>query len=185
MMETGRRAIAEASRAAEAPTPARPRDRSLPFIGVGVAVIAIGAVIAVVLLANRAPVTYSPDSPQAALQGYLQAFERGDYATSYTYFSEEVRATTSEAEYRTLIQQYGIYDSNPSSRILFDRTTGSGDRVVLHLIVEQSSGGGPFGGGDVYRSSRQIAMVREAAGWRINQALVWVDPGPFPGLVKG
>jgi hypothetical protein len=37
----------------------------------------------------------------------------------------------------------------------------------------------------VYRSSRQISMLREDGEWKIDQALVWVDPGPFPGPVKG
>jgi hypothetical protein len=177
--------VAEAGSLAEAPAARRSPDRSLLYIGLGIVAIAIAAVVAVVLLANRAPASYPAGSPEAAFQGYLQAFERGDYAASYASFSKAIRDSTSESEYRTAVGQYGIYDGVQGSRVLFDRTSGSGDRVVLHLIVEQYSGGGPFGGGEVYRSSRQISMVREDGTWKIDQALVWVDPGPFPGPVKG
>ncbi len=177
--------MAEAGSLAEAPAARRSPDRSLLYIGLGIVAIAIAAVVAVVLLANRAPASYPAGSPEAAFQGYLQAFERGDYAASYTYFSNAIRSSTNETEYRLAVQQYGIYDREQGSRVLFDRSTVNGDRAVLHLVVEQYSGGGPFGGGDVYRGLRQIAMVREGGEWKIDEALVWVDPGPLPGPVKG
>jgi hypothetical protein len=69
-----------------------------------------------------------------------------------------------------------------SRRILFDRTDIDGDRGRVHLTVEEYFGGGPFGGGETYRSPREIRMVREDGSWRIDEPLAGVEPVPVPGI---
>jgi hypothetical protein len=148
---------------------------------VGVAVLALVVVtIAVVLLAPRATTEFPPDSPEAALQGYLRAFDEGDYEAAYAFFSDEIRNDLSLDDYERQIQLYGLpYGEIGSRRVLFDRSSGSGDRIRVHLTVEEFHGGGGLGGGSTYRSAREIWMVRQADGWRIDEPLVWLDPVPL------
>ena len=71
----------------------------------------------------------------------------------------------------------GASGTEPDRTVLFDSSTGTGDRVQLHLIVEEFYGDGLSG--DTYRSPRDVRLVREDGEWRIDQALIWLDPAPI------
>lgn len=159
---------------AEISTP-RSGNRSLILIGAGVVALTIVTVIVVLLVGAREATDFAADSPEGTLQGYLTAYEAGDLDASYAYFSADVRRRMNPEDYRRAVDAHGgAHGTEPARRILFERTTGQGDRVQVHLSVEEFSTDGL--NGNAYRSPRNVRLVREAGQWRIDDALVWLDP---------
>lgn len=152
-------------------------SRELWWIAGGIVALVVVAVASVLLAGSRPAATFDEGTPERALQQYLAAFEAGDYDAAYGYFSTAAQAHASASQYRAVIRDYGSYGM-PNRRVIVDGRSGSGDHVILRLTVEETSGGGL--GTDVYRSPREVAMVREAGSWRIDALLVWLDPGPWP-----
>ncbi len=151
--------------------------RGLWWIGFGIVGLAVLAVVIVLALGTRQARTFDAGTPERALQDYLAAFDAGDYATAYGFFSADARSQTSESEYRAGVPMYGPGYDPSSQRVIFDRRKGSGDHVVLELTIEEMGIGV---GGQVYRSSRQVPMVRQGGSWRIDELLIRLDPGPWP-----
>lgn len=154
-------------------------DRSLLAIGVGIIVLVVVAVIAVVVLGSRDAPAFPADTPEGVVQRHLAAVEDEDYETAWGYFSADVRADLSVEEYRRAARDYGYHGAG-SRRVLFDRSEVDGDRARVWLTVEEYYDGGPFGGGDTYRSTREIALVREGGEWRIDDPLIGLEQMPFP-----
>jgi hypothetical protein len=152
-------------------------DRSLLLIGAGIVVLVVVAVIAVVALGSRAGPTFSADTPEGVVQRYLAAAEDQDHETAWGYLSADVQADMSLEEYRRTARDYGYYGEQ-TRRVLFDRSEVEGDRARVWLTVEEYYGGGPFGGGETYRSERPIALVREDGAWRIDDPLIGLEPMP-------
>ena len=159
---------------------ARGPDRTLAVVAVGiVALVAITAAV-VLLLGSREPAILPADAPEGVVQRHLAAFEDGDFETAHAFFSSEVRAEMDVEAYEQLTRDYGMFPTDTSRRVLFDRTETDGERATVHLTVEEYYGGGPFGGGDTYRSPREIRLVREEGQWRIDEPIVGFEPAPFP-----
>lgn len=152
-------------------------DRSLLVIGVGIVALVVVAVIAVVALGSREAPSFSADTPEGVVQRYLAAVEDEDHETAWAYFSADVQADRSLEEYRRTARDYGYYGEQ-SRRVLFDRSEVDGDRARVWLTVEEYYDGGPFGGGETYRSERQIALVRQDGAWRIDDPLIGLEPMP-------
>ena len=157
---------------------ARP-DRSFLAIGAGIALLVVVAVIAVVVLGSRETPAFSADTPEGVVQRHLAAVEADDLEAAWAYFSSSVRADLSLDAFRRASREYGVHGT-VSRRVLFDRSEVDGDRARVWLTVEEYYGGGPFGGGETYRSSREIALVREDGEWRIDDPLIGLEP--MPGL---
>jgi hypothetical protein len=160
-----------------APPPAA--DRSLLYVGLGIVVLVLAAAAAVLLLGSRSATTFAADTPEGVVQRHLAAYEDDDYDAAWAAFSSEVQDLMPLDEYRRAARDFGSYADTGSRRILFDDVETEGDRARVRLTVEEFYGGGPFGGGDTFRSSREIALVREAGEWRIDDALIGLEPGPF------
>ena len=159
-----------------ASTSAGSGNRTLLFIGLGVVGLAAITIAVVLLAGGRQAAEFDADSPEAALQRYLAAYEEGDLEAAHAYFSADVRERMDLDAYRRAVDSWGIgYERDRS--VLFDSTSGTGDRVELHLIVEEFAGDGLSG--ETYRSPREIRLVREGDEWRIDQPLVWLDPAPI------
>ena len=159
-----------------APVSSGSTNRSLIYVAVAIVVLAATTVAVVLLAGDRESARFDADSPETALQRYLVAYEEGDLETAHAYFSADVRQRMDLDAYRRAVDSWGI-GSEPDRSVLFDRSSGSGDRVELHLIVEQFAGDGLSG--ETYRSPRDIRLVREGGEWRIDEPLVWLDPAPF------
>jgi len=152
--------------------------RGLVAIGVGIGVVAILAVVAVGLSAARDPDQFPADSPQAALQAYLAAFEDEDYEAAYAFFSADVRGQMGLEDFERAATDYHLY-ATQARRVLYDGVETDGDeRATLRLTVEVSSGDVLFA--DRYSYPTEVPMVREDRAWRIDQALVHLDPAPLP-----
>jgi hypothetical protein len=160
-------------------TPAVSSNRSLIFVAVGVVALAIVTIAVVLLAGNRETPEFAHDSPEAALQRYLVAYDAGDLDAAHAHFSADVREQMDRDAYQRAVDSFGV-GTEPDRSVLFDSRSGSGDRVQLHLIVEEFYGDGLSG--DTYRSPRDVRLVREGGEWRIDQPLVWLDPAPIePG----
>jgi hypothetical protein len=152
--------------------------RGLIAIGVGIGAVAILAVVAVGLSAARDPDQFPADSPQAALQAYLQAFDDEDYEAAYASFSADVRGQMSLEDFERAATDYHLY-ATQSRRVLYDGVETDGDeRATLRLTVEVSYGDVLFA--DRYSYPTEVRMVREDGAWRLDQALVHLDPAPVP-----
>lgn len=154
-------------------------NRSLLYVALGVVVLTVVTIAVVLLAGDREAAEFAEDSPEAALQRYLAAYEEGDLDEAHAYFSAAVRRRMDVDAYQRAVDSWGIGFERDRS-VLFDSTSGTGDRIELHLIVEEFSGDGLSG--ETYRSPRDVRLVREGGDWRIDQALVWLDPAPIePG----
>lgn len=160
------------------PTVAPAVDRSLLAIGGGIVALVVVAVIAIVLLGSREAAPFPADTPEGIVQRHLAAVDDEDYEAARGYLSAAVRAEVSLEQYRRAAQDYG-YETGGSRRVLFDRSEVDGDRARVWLTVEEYYDGGPFGGGNTYRSTREISLVREAGEWRIDQPIIGIEPMPF------
>jgi hypothetical protein len=160
----------------ETPFGAMAPTRGLWIIGGGIVALAAVAVVVVLALGNRPAQEFQPGTPERALQEYLAAFDAGDYAAAYGFFSTAARSAASEREYRDVMPAYGDGHDATATRVSYDGRTGSGDRVTLQLTVEQTTGAG----GGTFSYSRSVPMVREGGAWRIDQLLIRLDPGPWP-----
>ena len=155
-------------------------DRSLLAIAGGIAAIVVVAVATVVLLGDRPPASFPPDSPEAAVQGYLAAWQDEELEAAYAYFSADVRSHLPFEQFRQAARDQGGLDfpGGPERRrVTIDRVELEGDRAEVYLSIEYSFDGGILGGG--YRDSRDIHLVREAGAWKIDDALLGLEPGPF------
>jgi len=159
---------------------ARGSDRTLLYVAVGIVLLLAITAAVVLLLGNREPTSLPADSPEGTVQRHLAAFEDGDFEAAHAFFSSEVREGMDVDAYEQLTRDYGMFPTDLSRRVLFDRTETDGDRARVHLTVEEYYGGGPFGGGETYRSPREIRLVREDGEWRIDDPIVGTEPAPFP-----
>jgi hypothetical protein len=158
--------------------PASPApDRSLLAIGAGIVVLVVVAVIAVVALGSREAPSFAADTPGGVVQRHLAAVENEDYETAWGYLSAAVQGDLTIEEYRRAARDYGYYGGQ-SRRVLFDRSEVDGDRARVWLTVEEYYGGGPFSGGETYRSQREIALVREDGAGRTDDPLIGMEPMP-------
>ena len=155
-------------------------DRTLLAIGLGLLGLVVVASLLVVVLGSSEPAQFPDDSPEGTVQRHLDAFAEDELEEAYALFSSDVQQGMSPEQYEQAVRDYGTYASGITRRVLFDRSDVDGEEATVHLTVEEFYGGGPFGGGDTYRSPREIHLVREDGAWRIDEPLVGLEPAPVP-----
>jgi hypothetical protein len=152
-------------------------SRSLLYVGVGVlALVFLGAAV-VMLAEGRQPASFEPGTPQAMMEGYLAAWQDEDYQAAYDFFSDEIKADTSLEQYEQQVRGLGEPFGGSDTAVYIDKAEGDGPQVTLYLTVEQSYGGGI--GSESYRSQREVRMVHQADGWKIDEPLIGVEQFPF------
>lgn len=152
-------------------------SRSLLYIGAGILALLVISVVIVLAIGRTATPDYPADSPEGTLQRYFAAFEEGDYEAAYEYFSERVKEQMSVDDFRRSIDMY--QGATGAQRVLFQGTSGEGDRVRVELVVEYFYDDG-FGGGSSSQP-RDVSMVREDGEWRIDDALAGLEPAMLDG----
>ncbi len=152
-------------------------NRSLLAIVGGVLTLVAVTVVVVLVAGDPKPQEFPPDSAEAAVQGYVGAWNDRDIPTAYAFLSERVRATTSLEDYQRAADEflaYGMPPNGPERRISIGDASSQGDRTVVPVTVEELYGDGL--NQNVSRSMRYLPMVRDADGWRIDELLIWLDP---------
>jgi hypothetical protein len=155
--------------------------RTLAFIVGGIVALVLVSVAVVLLAGARQRQEFAEGSPEAAMQAYLEAWEEGDPATLWAFFSTEVKEEYSFGDYERAVDDYFVYqypDGGPSRSVFIDGVDGSGDRVTVRLTVEEYYGGDGLNTSS-YRSPRAVRMVSEEDGWKLADPLIWLDPAEF------
>ena len=154
--------------------------RTLSFIAGGIVAMVLVSIAVVLLAGARQRQEFADGSPEAAMQAYLEAWEEGDPATLWTFFSTEVTEEYSFEDYERAVDDHFVYqyqDGGPSRSVFIDGVDGSGDRVTVRLTVEEFYGEGL--NTSSYRSPRAVRMVSEEGGWKLADPLIWLDPAEF------
>ena len=156
-------------------TPVAPKaagpSRSLVVVTIALVVLAVVAMVVVILVTRAAPATYPPDSPEAAFQTYLTAFEDPDPAVAYAVLSSRVQAAWPYGQY--VLDRDMVASSQQDMRVWIDSVERNGDRATLHLTIEFRSGLGL--GASTWTDTRDIRMTLEDDGWRVDQRIVGVE----------
>lgn len=164
-----------------AETPATRRVARFPpavvLVGIALVVLVVLALVVAVVLPPR-PATYPAGSPEARFQAFYSAWEARDLDTAYALLSAEVRASITPAEYRRMDDEM-VWVRSQDRRVLLLASEITADRAVLDLRVETFSSGGL--GGQRYSYDQSIRLVREDGEWFIDQGLLGVEPGYYPG----
>lgn len=158
-----------------APVAPKTAGPSRPIVWLTIALVVLAVVaVAVVLLGGRAaPATYPADSPEAAYQAYLAAYDDPDPAVAYAALTQRVRDSWPYDEYLRARDTSG-WQWQQDHRVWIDRVDRSSDRATLHLTIEFSSGTGL--NTSTWTDRREVRMALEDGGWRIDQPLVGFDP---------
>jgi hypothetical protein len=149
--------------------PGLSRRTWLVVVSVAFALVAL-AIQAGLLVTSRQDASYAPDSPEAASQGYLHAWDSGDPDGAYAALSDRARSRVPEREFRDVHR----WPEEESARIWIDDVSGAGEQVTLAVTVESSNPG--FLRSERYRDELRIRMVREDGAWMIDTPLVGYHP---------
>lgn len=146
--------------------PARGGHRVALFATLGAIAVALVAAVALIVMDGRPQVAYPPDSPEAALQRYLDAWDQGDVDRAWSALSTRAQSLL---RYPTF-QSSQAWLGDEAIRVWIDESrSAESDRVVLELTVEHSSDG-PLGP-TRDRLQRRVTLVREGDAWLIDTTL--------------
>jgi hypothetical protein len=154
--------------------------RTLALIASGIIALVLLAVVVVLLAGTRSPQQFAAGSPEAAVQGYLAAWDEGDAEATWAFFSSEVQDSYSFEDYERAIDEYGLYsypEGGPRRSVYIDGVEGGGERLTVQLTVDEYYGDGL--NTSSYRSPRSVRLIREEGAWKIRDPLIWLDPAPF------
>lgn len=144
----------------------RQRTRSGLLLWVLGGLVVVALAVGLLFGASRGPETFRRDSPEAVVQGYIQAVADGRHRQAIGYLSAEAAERCSASALRDAWVP-------PSLTATLDevRTDAGGAEVRVHL--RSVSGPFPFGDGGL-DSVETFTLVREGGGWRIDD-----DPWPL------
>lgn len=122
----------------------------------GLVIVVIATISLIVVLATRQETTQlDSNSPEGAVQQYLQAVSDRDFNAALTYLSEDSKCTVEDFD-RAYIQD--------SLRVGLSETAENEATAVVTVSI-QSSNGDPFGG--TYTEERNFRLVNSDTGWKI------------------
>jgi hypothetical protein len=145
--------------------------RSVLLVGAAIAALVIIALVVAVAL-PRTPVTYPAGSPEAAFQDYYSAWESGDIEAAYRHLSPGVTADLDLSTYRRLDSEQS-WQRQQDRRLVLQGVDVTGERAVLHLRVDEFSGGGL--GGQRSSFERSVRLVRQDGAWLIDEPLAGIE----------
>lgn len=123
-------------------------------LGLVVAAISIGALIAVFAVKDTTP-QLDVTTPEGTLQQYLQSVTARDFDTAITYLAADTKCKIEDFD-----QSY-IQDS---IRISLSDSTITGVSASIKVSIENSNGD-PFGG--TYTESQAFRLSKSQSGWKI------------------
>jgi hypothetical protein len=169
-------APAPARAPASAPAPIRSGPpRSVLAAAAGIVALVVVAVVVAVALPDQ-PTSYPAGSPEAAFQGYYEAWEAGDIDAAYAHLSSDVARELTQDEYRRMDAEQS-WQRQEDRRVVLLHSEITGDRAVLDLRVDQFYEGGL--GGDRYSYERSVRLVREDGVWLVDEPLVGIESSGY------
>jgi len=154
--------------------------RTLAVIAGGIIALVLVSVAVVLLAGGRQRQEFAAGSPEATVQAYLDAWEEGDAAEIWAFFSADAQADYAFEDYERSVSDYRLYqypDGGPTRSVYIDGVDGTGDEVTVRLTVEEYYGDGL--NTSSYRSPRALRLIREGGTWKLRDPLIWLDPAEF------
>ncbi len=133
-------------------------------LAIFVGAVVLLAVLAGVVVANRATPDLNPGTPEGVVQEYLKAVFAGDYPAAAGLLSPSSGCGASDLA-------AGLVPA--SARIVLDHSAVNGDHAVVTVNVTEGTGGGPFDSG--YSHTERITVQREGGAWKITGS-PWLLP---------
>ncbi len=128
----------------------------LTVIGtVTVALIAIAIVVAI-----QPTETFDPGTPEGTAQAYYQAILDGDEDLALSYVDEDLVSGCSTHDL--------TYFTPDSARVVIERTEIDEDTATVDVVITETWGEGPFGGGSS-TFDETLIMVRNNDAWVISR----------------
>ena len=136
----------------------------------------VAVAVVIVLLADRqAPQTFAPGSPEATIQTYMKAWDKGDLEAAYAQFTTAARSQMSLERFEAASSRWrASRHGDTTELVLIERSEIDGSRATVFVIVETSYGGGLEN--NTYRTEREVQLSLEDGAWRITDPLVWIEP---------
>jgi hypothetical protein len=121
------------------------------------------AVLAGVVVANRATPELNRDTPEGVVQSYLKAVFDEDYSKAIGLLSTSTRCDVSD-----------VAASAPEPvQIVLDHSAVEGDHAVVTVDVTEGSGDDPFGPSG-YSHKERVNVQRDGGVWKITS--LWLLP---------
>lgn len=136
--------------------------RPLAIIAVAMIVLTVLSSAAVLWMGDRTvQASYPAGTPEAAMQAYIAAYEKGDYDTASSYLSSRLK---SEGITTKVAGSYGPSAAGLGVTITSARVNG--DRATLVVQITRSSNSVLGNTSSSYETS--VALVREGGSWKID-----------------
>lgn len=142
----------------------------------GIVALLILTVAVVLVRGDRPAASFGPDSPEAAVQAYLVAWDAGDDRTAWAAFSTQVQAGTPLDSYTEQAQMLRVKGFAPdgSRRVFINPAKVSGESAVVPVTIETTAVGGMSV--DRFRQTTPVPMIRAEGAWKIDQLLMGTEP---------
>lgn len=127
------------------------------LLAVFVGAVVVLAVVAGLVVANRATPALDTRTPAGVVQEYLKAVIAGDYPAAAELLSPSSGCHVSDL---------AAANAPGSARIVLDHTAVEGDHAVVTVNVTEVSEDGPFGSSGSTHTER-ITVQREGGPWKI------------------
>jgi hypothetical protein len=131
--------------------------------GIAVVLVAIAIVLAI-----RPPLEFDRGTPEGTAQAYFQAVLDEDEELALSYLEEYLGTACASRELR--------YVTPSSARVVIARTEIDGTEARVDVVITESWGDGPFGGGS-NTFDETLVMTRHGDRWLISRA-----PWPIDGI---
>ena len=137
-----------------------PRPAGLGILAIGGVVLVLLIAVAAVLSASRGPATFEEGSPEAVVQGYLDAMIKGDESAAHASLSDELGDDCTVRDLRTRSNEVN------NARVALRAVSIDGDEAEVEVSITENAGDVPFGGGG-YTFEETFVLAREAGTWVI------------------
>lgn len=134
-------------------------------LAVLVGAVVLLAVLAGVMVANRATPELNPDTPEGVVQSYLKAVFAENYSVAVGLLSPSTRCDVSDVA--------ASAPESESTQIVLDHTAVDGDQAVVTVDVTEGYGNDPFGSSGFSHKER-INVQRDGGVWKITG--LWLLP---------
>lgn len=148
----------------------RPRSSARPtwLLAVAVALtVAVLGVAAILLSREPSESEYASDSPQAAFQGYVRAWEAGDVSGAWASLSTAAQERVSYERFDAANRR----QPDDAYRVWIEDVNVDGDHAAVQVVVESLTGDGLLEP-DRERVERRVTLAREAGTWKVENPTV-------------
>lgn len=149
--------------------------RSVFIIAMAVLALVIGAVIIALTLSPKES-HFAPNSPEAAFQHYVDAYNSRNFGEAYRSFSTGAQRQLTLDQYATQARSSAYVPINDNQRIAIEHVEHQGSVVFLHLTIEHSGGSGLDFDHPSYE--QRVPMIQENGAWKIDELMLGTAPVP-------